>query len=88
MPTDTVLYELDGGVATITLNDPSTRNALSPELLGGLVEAFERARDDADDERQERKAFAHRRGMLGGPNLPHKASARATPTRCRCPPES
>ena len=36
----------EAGVATITLNDPDTRNALSPELLGGLIAAFERARDD------------------------------------------
>jgi enoyl-CoA hydratase len=44
---DPVLYELgEAGVATITLNDPDTRNALSPQLLGGLIEAFERARDD------------------------------------------
>ena len=35
MPTDKVLYDVDdSGVATITLNDPDTRNALSPELLG------------------------------------------------------
>ena len=47
MPTDTVLYTLaDSGVATITLNDPDTRNALSAELLTGLTDAFERARDD------------------------------------------
>jgi enoyl-CoA hydratase/carnithine racemase len=46
--TDKVLYDVAAsGVATITLNDPDTRNALSPELLGGLVAAFERARDDA-----------------------------------------
>ena len=45
MPTDTVLYALaDSGVATITLNDPDTRNALSAELLLGLTEAFEHAR--------------------------------------------
>jgi enoyl-CoA hydratase len=45
--TDKVLYEVaDSGVATITLNDPKTRNALSPELLGGLTAAFERARDE------------------------------------------
>jgi enoyl-CoA hydratase len=43
-----VLYSVADGVATITLNEPSTRNALSPELLGGLIEAFERA--EADDE--------------------------------------
>jgi enoyl-CoA hydratase/carnithine racemase len=42
-----VLYEVgDDGVATITLDDPDTRNALSAEMLGGLVSAFERARDD------------------------------------------
>ncbi len=42
-----VLYEVsDGGVATITLNDPDTRNALSAEMLSGLIGAFERARDD------------------------------------------
>jgi enoyl-CoA hydratase/carnithine racemase len=47
--TDPVLYELgEAGVATITLNDPDTRNALSPELLGGLIAAFERARDDGE----------------------------------------
>ncbi|MGA2319531.1 MAG: enoyl-CoA hydratase/isomerase family protein [Solirubrobacteraceae bacterium] len=47
MSPDPVLYELDeAGVATITLNDPETRNALSVELLGGLIAAFERARDE------------------------------------------
>jgi enoyl-CoA hydratase len=43
-----VLYDVHAGVATITLNDPDTRNALSPELLGGLIAAFESARDDTD----------------------------------------
>jgi enoyl-CoA hydratase len=42
-----VLYEIaEPGIATITLNDPDTRNALSPDLLGGLIAAFERARDE------------------------------------------
>jgi enoyl-CoA hydratase len=44
--TDKVLYEVSDGVATITLNEPSTRNALSAEVLGGLIVGFERARDD------------------------------------------
>jgi enoyl-CoA hydratase len=35
------------GVATIALNDPATRNALSDELLADLIAALERARDDA-----------------------------------------
>jgi enoyl-CoA hydratase len=47
MPTDKVLYEVDdAGVATITLNDPDTRNALSAEMLAGLTDAFERARGE------------------------------------------
>ncbi len=41
-----VLYGVAAGVATITLNEPSTRNALSPAVLDGLIACFERARDD------------------------------------------
>jgi enoyl-CoA hydratase len=36
----------DTGVATITLDQPDTRNALSDQLLGELIAAFEAARDD------------------------------------------
>ena len=43
----TVLYEVsDSGIATIALNQPETRNALSPELLADLKRALELARDD------------------------------------------
>jgi enoyl-CoA hydratase len=43
----TLLYEVrDDGVATIAMNAPDTRNALSGELLGELIDAFESARDD------------------------------------------
>jgi len=41
-----VRYEADGGVATITLDHPETRNALSDELLDGLLEAFGAAGGD------------------------------------------
>ncbi len=41
-----VRYEVDGGVATIALDDPDTRNSLSDAMLDGLIEAFELARDD------------------------------------------
>ncbi len=41
-----VLYDVADGVARIALNDPGTRNSLSPQMIAGLVEAFERARDD------------------------------------------
>jgi enoyl-CoA hydratase len=43
---DQVLYDVADGVATITLDEPATRNALSPEVLGGLIASFERARDE------------------------------------------
>jgi enoyl-CoA hydratase len=46
VPQDPVRYEVAAGVATITLDQPETRNALSDELLDGLIAAFERARDD------------------------------------------
>jgi enoyl-CoA hydratase/carnithine racemase len=39
-----VLYEFDdAGVATITMDDPESRNALSSEMLGGLLMSFQRA---------------------------------------------
>jgi enoyl-CoA hydratase len=41
-----VLYDVADGVATITLNEPATRNALSAEVLGSLISSFECARDD------------------------------------------
>jgi enoyl-CoA hydratase len=48
MAYETIRYEVSGGgVATITLDSPDTRNALSNELLGELIDAFESARDDA-----------------------------------------
>ena len=43
-----VRYEVDDGVATITLDDPETRNSLSNELLEDLTGALSRARDDGD----------------------------------------
>jgi enoyl-CoA hydratase len=43
----TILYDVrDDGVATVTLNTPDNRNALTNELLGELTSAFESARDD------------------------------------------
>jgi enoyl-CoA hydratase len=66
---DRVLYELDeAGVATITLNDPDTRNALSPELLAGLTAAFERARDE-DEVRCVVLASSHEKTFSSGANL-------------------
>jgi enoyl-CoA hydratase/carnithine racemase len=47
MAYEKLLYDLrEDGVATISLDDPDTRNALSGDLLGELIDAFEAARDD------------------------------------------
>jgi enoyl-CoA hydratase len=64
-----ILYDVDdAGVATITLDDPDTRNALGPELLGELTGAFERARDD-EEVRCVVLASSHERVFSGGGNL-------------------
>src|SRR5919205_1746300 len=48
MPYATLRYDVaDTGVATIALDQPDTRNALSNELLDDLLAAFAAARDDA-----------------------------------------
>lgn len=43
---ETLRYDVADGVATIALDQPETRNALSDELLDDLLAAFEAARDD------------------------------------------
>ena len=43
-----LLYEVSAGVATVTLNRPEQRNALSNQLLAELVDAMERVRDDPE----------------------------------------
>ena len=45
---DPVLVDLTDGVATVTLNRPEQRNALSPQLLAELNDALRRARDDEE----------------------------------------
>ncbi|HWF56625.1 MAG TPA: enoyl-CoA hydratase-related protein [Solirubrobacteraceae bacterium] len=48
MPYSTLLYDVaENGVATISLNQPDTRNALSDELLDDLLAALAAAKQDA-----------------------------------------
>jgi enoyl-CoA hydratase len=64
-----VLYEVsEAGVATITLNDPDTRNALSAEVLLGLIDRFEQARDE-ERVRCVVLASSHEKVFSSGANL-------------------
>jgi E-phenylitaconyl-CoA hydratase len=45
---DSVRYELDGHVATITYNRPAALNAVNGDMRRGLNQAFSRFRDDED----------------------------------------
>jgi len=42
----TVLFEVDGGIAHVTLNRPNKRNALNDDLIAALKNALKRANDD------------------------------------------
>ena len=69
MAYETILYEVDDdGVATITLNQPDTRNALSNELLGELIDAYTAVRDD-DAARCVVLTSSHDRVFSSGANL-------------------
>jgi enoyl-CoA hydratase/carnithine racemase len=47
VPYETILYDVrSDGVATIALNQPDKRNALSNDLLSDAIDAFGSARDD------------------------------------------
>ncbi len=45
---ENILYDVADGVATITLNQPDKRNALSHPMLDDLVDAFGKAKVDPD----------------------------------------
>jgi enoyl-CoA hydratase len=45
MDYEQLLFEVSDGVATVTLNRPEQRNALSGQMLAELVDAMERVRD-------------------------------------------
>jgi enoyl-CoA hydratase/carnithine racemase len=64
-----IRYEVaDTGVATITLDDPETRNSLSPDLLGELIDSLEAARGD-DAVRVVVLASSHEKVFSAGANL-------------------
>src|SRR3954452_9070554 len=61
-------YEVAEGVATITLDDPETRNSLSPQMLNELLEALQQCRTD-DAARCLVLASSHEKVFSSGANL-------------------
>jgi enoyl-CoA hydratase/carnithine racemase len=69
LPYETLRYDVaDTGVATIALDQPDTRNALSNELFDDLIGALEAARDD-EAVRCVVLASTHERVFSSGANL-------------------
>ncbi|MQA73448.1 MAG: enoyl-CoA hydratase/isomerase family protein [Solirubrobacterales bacterium] len=69
-----------GGVATITLDDPETRNALSDQLLGELRAALGAAHED-EDVRVVVLASSHEKVFSAGANLAGFGADAATAER-------
>jgi enoyl-CoA hydratase/carnithine racemase len=66
---ETILYDVaDSGVATITFNQPDTRNALSAELLNELIQALQSAKEDSNG-RCVVLASSHEKVWSSGANL-------------------
>ncbi len=65
---ETVRYDVAEGVATIAMNQPDTRNAMSDALLTDLIAALESARDD-DAVRVVVLASTHESTWSAGGNL-------------------
>jgi enoyl-CoA hydratase/carnithine racemase len=66
---ETLIYEAaPSGVATIALNQPETRNALSPQVLAELLAALQHARDD-EQVRVVVLASTHEKVFSSGGNL-------------------
>ena len=66
MTTDDVLTTVEGAVATVTINRPAQRNALSPTVTSGLRAALLAARRD-DDVRVVVLRGAGERAFCAGP---------------------
>ena len=66
---DKVLYAVDGGVATVTINRPDKRNSLDPDTLTGLMDTFGRIRQAGDDVRVVVLTGAGDRAFCAGADL-------------------
>ncbi len=68
MSDEPVRFTVETGVATLALDQPQTRNALSDELIDALIAALERARDD-DEVRAVVLTSTHESVFSAGGNL-------------------
>ena len=68
MAYETIRFDVADGVATIAMDQPDTRNALSDALLNDLLAAFEAAKAD-DEVRCVVLASTHERTWSSGANL-------------------
>jgi len=68
MAYETVRYDVASGIATIALDQPETRNALSDQVLDDLLAAFTAARDD-DEVRCVVLTSTHEKVFSSGGNL-------------------
>jgi enoyl-CoA hydratase len=69
LPYEKIRYEVaEDGVATVTLDSPENRNALSREMIGELLDSFSAARDD-DTVRCVVLTSSHERVFSSGANL-------------------
>jgi 2-(1,2-epoxy-1,2-dihydrophenyl)acetyl-CoA isomerase len=48
MAYETILYEVAGGVGTITLNRPAVLNAINPQMIAELQQVLEAVREDGE----------------------------------------
>jgi enoyl-CoA hydratase/carnithine racemase len=69
---ETILYQVEDGVATITLNRPDVFNAMNPLMTEELIAAFDRA--DADDAVRAVIVTGAGKGFCGGADLSKGAS--------------
>ncbi len=66
-----IRLDLEGGVATLTLAHPEVLNAISPEMLGGLLDALDAVEDPAHEVRcllmtGEGRGFSAGANLAGG----------------------
>ena len=69
---ETILYEIEDGIATVTLNRPEVFNAMSPQMMQELIDAFDLT--DADDDVRAVIITGAGRGFCGGADLSNGAS--------------